>query len=146
MKLLPVKQTIEENSEFQDHPDCQDSLLMSIEFFNKIGYNPPWIGYYAEKGGQLVGACAVFKKNPQQGLVEIAYGTFPQYQNQGIATEMCRLLLLLTLETDPTLKITAHTLPEENYSTKILKKNGFALIETIWDDEDGNIWEWVYEN
>lgn len=145
MKLLPVKQTIEENAEFKDHPDCQDSLLMSIEFFNKIGYNPPWIGYYAEKDGQLLGACAVFKKNPQEHKVEIAYGTFPRFQNQGIASEMCQQLVILTLETDPTLKITAHTLPEENYSTKILKKNGFELIGTIWDEEDGNIWEWVYK-
>ena len=89
--------------------------------------------------------CAVFKKNPQEGLVEIAYGTFAQYQNQGIASEMCRQLVALTLETDLSLKITAHTLPEENYSTRILRKNGFELSGTIWDEEDGNIWEWVYK-
>ncbi len=145
MKLLPVKQTIEENQAFQGYPDCAESLMPAINFFNTIGYNPPWIGYYAEKDGQLVGSCAVFKKNPQDGLVEIAYGTFPQFQNQGVASEMCRLLVQLTLETDSTLKITAHTLPEENYSTHILSKNGFELEGTIWDEEDGDIWEWVYK-
>lgn len=145
MKLLPVHKTIEENQAFKDNPDCHESLMPSIEFFNKIGYNPPWIGYYAEKDGQLVGACAVFKKNPQEGLVEIAYGTFAQYQNQGIASEMCRQLVALTLETDSSLKITAHTLPEENYSTRILRKNGFELSGIIWDEEDGDIWEWVYK-
>jgi [ribosomal protein S5]-alanine N-acetyltransferase len=146
MKLLPIKQTIEENPQFKDHPDCQESLLMTIKFFNKIGYNPPWIGYYAEKNGQLVGTCAVFRRIPAEGVAEIAYGTFPQFQNQGIASEMCQQLLTLTLETDPSLIIIAHTLPEENYSTRILRKNGFELLGAIWDEEDGEIWKWVYKH
>lgn len=145
MKLLPVHKTIEENQAFRDNPDCAESLEMSIDFFNKIGYNPPFIGYYAEKNGALVGSCAVFKKNPQNGEAEIAYGTFPRFQNQGIASEMCRQLVDLALKTDPNLTLIAHTLPEENFSTRILKKNGFELLGEIWDEEDGTIWKWQYK-
>ncbi len=62
MKLLPVHKTIEENQAFQDNPDCAESLTQAIDFFNKIGYNPPWIGYYAEINGQLVGVAQFLRK------------------------------------------------------------------------------------
>jgi RimJ/RimL family protein N-acetyltransferase len=74
----------------------------------------------------LVGSAA-FKGKPKEGRVEIAYGVFPHYQNQGIGTEICGQLVLLALETDPTVIVTARTLPEENYSTRILRKNNFAF-------------------
>lgn len=145
MELLPIKKTEAENIAFIEHPDCRESIYMSMEFYNKIGFEPPWIGYYAQVQGRLVGAAA-FKGKPRDGKVEIAYGTFPQYQQQGIGAEMCRQLVLLSLKTDSSIRITARTLPEENYSTKILKKNGFELLGTIWDEEDGNVWEWEYKN
>jgi hypothetical protein len=33
---------------------------------------------------------------------------------------------------------------EENFSTKILRKNNFTLIGTVIDPEDGEVWEWIY--
>ena len=142
MQLLPIQQTLEANPFFARHPDCQDSLYMTFEFYKKVGFQPPWISYYAEKDGQLVGACA-FKGAPVNGRVEIAYGTFPSYQHGGVATEMCRMLVALSLETDPTVQITARTLPENNFSTRVLKKNGFVFGGTVHDEEDGEVWEWV---
>ena len=123
MEFIPIHEHLEENEDFIKHPDCQDSLYMSIDFFKKIGYTVPWIGYYAAIDYVLVG-CAAFKGKPVNGKVEIAYGTFPQHQNKGVATEICRLLLQLSLKTDVTIRITARTVAEENYSTKVLRKNG----------------------
>ena len=143
MILLPIRQTLSENAQFLNHPDCEPGLSMTIEFFDKIGYNPPWIGYYAQLNGNLVGGCA-FKGKPKNGRVEIAYGTFPQYQHQGVGAEMCKQLLQLALKTDPAVTVTARTLPEESYSTRILRKNGFVHLGTIWDDDDGDVWEWEY--
>ena len=143
MELRPIQPTIEENNEFVEHPDCQESIYMSIEFYKKTGFEPPWIGYYAQLQGELVGS-AGFKGAPEDGKVEIAYGTFPQFRQQGIGTEMCRQLVLVALATDPSVRILARTLPEENYSAKILRKNGFDLLGTVWDDEDENVWEWEY--
>ncbi|GAA4467352.1 hypothetical protein GCM10023189_50900 [Nibrella saemangeumensis] len=143
MELLPIQRTLADNSEFVNHPDCQESLPMTIEFFDKVGYSPPWIGYVAREQDQLVGVGA-FKGAPRDGQVEIAYGTFPASQQQGMGAKICRQLVELALITDPSIRITARTLPEENYSTKILRKNGFHFLGTVWDNEDGDVWEWEY--
>ena len=144
MELIPIGATLEENKLFSDHPDCQTNLPMTIEFFNRIGYTPPWIGYFAKIDDRIVGGAA-FKGGPQEGKVEIAYGTFPAYQRQGIGSEMCRQLVLIALQTNPGIKITARTLEQESYSTRILKKNGFVCIGTILDEEDGIVLEWEYQ-
>lgn len=144
IELLPIKEHLNENKEFADHPDCQESIFMSIEFYKKAGFQPPWIGYYAKLDDTLVGACA-FKGKPRNGKVEVAYGTFPQFRQNGVGTELCRLLVQLALKTDPSVRILARTLKEENYSTKILKKNGFEFLGMVMDDEDGEVWEWEYK-
>ena len=144
MQLLPIKQHLEENGEFVNNSSCKDTLHLTIDFYKRVGFVPPWIGYYAEDNGNLVGA-AGFKGAPKNKKVEIAYGTFRKYEGKGIGTEICRQLVLLAIETDPEIIITARTLPEENASTGILKKNGFVLLGTVWDEEDGNVWEWEYK-
>ena len=140
MQLIPIKENIYENTAFIDSADCADSLFMTVEFFKKIGYHPPWIGYYAQTDEGLVGSAA-YKGKPVNGKVEIAYGTFPNHRNKGIGAEICRQLVLLSLQTDPSLVITARTLPQESYSTKILKKNNFRLLGSVQDPEDGEVWE-----
>jgi RimJ/RimL family protein N-acetyltransferase len=144
MKLIPIKQTLVENEAFGSNPLCQESLYMTIDFYKKIGFVPPWIGYYVKQHNNLVG-CAAFKGQPVNGTVEIAYGTFEQYRKQGIGTEICKHLVALSLKTDPFVRITARTLPEENFSTRILKKNNFTFTGTVNDKEDGDVWEWLYK-
>lgn len=143
MNLLPIHQKLEDNTEFMHLPEDVSYLSMSVSYFEKIGYNPPWIGYFAEKDGQLV-ANGAFKGQPVDGKVEIAYGTFEPFQRQGIGTEVCRQLVLLARQTDPTVRITARTLPQPNFSTRILEKNNFRLLGTVDDPEDGEVWEWEW--
>jgi RimJ/RimL family protein N-acetyltransferase len=145
MILLPIKEHIQDNKIFIDHPLCQETLPMTIDFYKKVGFHEPWICYYVQMDHALVGSAA-FKGQPIDGTVEIAYGTFPPYQQQGIGTRICRSLVDLALKTDPLVRITARTLPEENFSTRILRKNGFQLAGTVNDPEDGDVWEWVYQN
>ncbi len=145
MELVSIKQTLDENREFLDHPDCKETLHMSIGFYKRIGYHPPWIGYYAKIDDRFVGSCG-FKGAPKNGKVEIAYGTFPNHRRKGYAAEMCRQLIRLARQEDPAVMVTARTLPHENYSTKILQKNNFQLVGTVRDDEDGDVWEWQYIN
>ena len=116
---------------------------MSLAYYEVIGFNPPWIGYFASEDGHLVGSCA-YKGAPVEGKVEIAYGTFPAHQQKGVATKMCRLMVELALQTDPAVTVTARTLPEPNFSTRVLQKNGFVLLGTVQDPEDGEVWEWEY--
>ncbi len=145
MKLIPISLDSKLNAAFEAHPDCKESLQISIDFYTRVGFVPPWIGYYAKLNNEFVGA-AGFKGAPKNKKVEIAYGTFRKYEGKGIGTTICRQLVLRALKTDPEIIITARTLPEESASTGILKKNGFILLGIVWDDEDGNVWEWGYKS
>ena len=145
MKLLPVKRTLEENNEFANNPLCNETLGMCIEFYKRVGFSPPWICYYAEEDGVLVGSAA-FKGQPMYNTVEIAYGTFEKHQQKGIGANICKQLVELSLATDSSVRITARTLPEKNYSTKILAKNNFVLLGPVIDPEDGEVWEWEYKS
>jgi ribosomal-protein-alanine N-acetyltransferase len=143
LELIPIRKSMDENTEFISNPLTTETLAMTIDFFNRIGYEPPWIGYYAKLGGSLVGSCA-FKGKPKNGKVEIAYGTFESFRSKGIGKMMCKALVELSLATDPSVKITARTLTTENHSTRILRSNNFAFAGVVHDDEDGDVWEWEY--
>jgi len=144
MELIPIKEQLEDNIMFANNPDCREGIYQTVEFYKKIGYNIPWIGYCVQSDGVFKG-CAAFKGRPVNGKVEIAYGVFPQYYKQGTGTKIAAALIELALKTDPSVIITARTLPEENYSAKILRKNNFKLLGTIMDGEDGEVWEWEYQ-
>ena len=60
---------------------CQETIYMTIGFFKRVGYKKPWISYYAMEDGGLVG-CGAFKGAPQNGAVEIAYGTFEPFRQK----------------------------------------------------------------
>jgi hypothetical protein len=53
-------------------------------------------------------------------------------------------LVELSRETDPSIKITARTLPEKNFSARILEKNNFIFVGRVCDPDDGEVWEWVF--
>jgi ribosomal-protein-alanine N-acetyltransferase len=143
MDFLPIKRTLEENKEFAANPDCDETLQACIDFYKRVGYNPPWICYYAQKDGVLVGSAA-FKGQPVDNKVEIAYGVFPQFRKKGVGSEICKGLVEMGLKASPKVQITARTLPEKNYSTRILFKNSFYFNKTVIDPEDGEVWEWEY--
>jgi len=145
MDLLPIRETLAENEEFVNNPLCQETVYMTIGFYKRIGFTPPWICYYFRQHGELV-ATGGFKGKPVNDTIEIAYGTFEQYRSQGIGTAVCKLLVDLSLKTDPCVRITARTLPQGNFSTRILEKNNFYFSGTVQDPEDGEVWEWVYNS
>lgn len=117
---------------------------MTLDLYEKTGATEPWLSYFAirESDNALLGTCA-FKTPPMQGLVEIAYFTFQGYENQGVASVMARELLKVAFNEYEVKAVLAHTLPEENASTSILRKRGFTLVDTVEDPEDGTIWQWA---
>jgi RimJ/RimL family protein N-acetyltransferase len=119
------------------HPVCQ----ATVEVYSRSGFVPPWTGYFALQGDQVVGTCA-FKSPPQRHRVEIAYYTFPTHERKGIATEMARNLVQIAQQADATIDITARTLPEYGASTAILRKLGFQQFGLVNDPDDGDVWEW----
>jgi RimJ/RimL family protein N-acetyltransferase len=143
MKLLPIEKEIKDNPRFANEPACEETFLMTISFYEKVGFHSPWICYYAEIDGELVGS-AGFKGRPVNNTVEIAYGTFDKYRQKGIGSLICNALVKTALDNEPGLRITARTLPEKNYSTRILEKNNFIYVGVEMDPEDGQVWEWEY--
>jgi RimJ/RimL family protein N-acetyltransferase len=115
---------------------AQTSALYSL-----VGFNPPWVGYLAMDGLQLVGTCA-FTKAPKDGRVEIAYFTFPEFEGRGIATAMAKKLIEIGKASDNRLLIMAYTMPVVNASNSILKKLGFVFAGEVDHSEDGIVWEW----
>ena len=144
MKLLPIEPKLEDNIQFQEDANCAAILPMTIDYFNQIGYQKPWIGYFAEKDGALVGSCAFKGKPNTEGIIEVAYNTFEAYRSQDNGTQMCKALVDLAKAQEEKVIITARTLPEHNHSTRILEKNGFEWSGAIEDEEDGTVWEWRY--
>jgi ribosomal-protein-alanine N-acetyltransferase len=144
LELIPVLEHAEENKSLISNPLCRDTIYMSIDFYKKVGFTPPWICYYVKENEDLIG-CAAFKGKPVDGMVEIAYGTFEKFRRQGIGTEICNILVNLSLKTDATVRITARTLPENNFSTRVLQKNKFFFKGNVFDPEDGDVWEWEYK-
>ena len=112
-----------------------------VGVYQQNGFQRPWLGYLAEHNGQLLGQCG-FKSPPQNGRVEIAYGTTPGKEGKGIATQLARQLVQMAREAEKGIIVFAQTLPEEGASTAILRKLGFVRTGTVHHPEDGDVWEW----
>ena len=119
-------------------------IAPTVQMYERRGYVEPWVGYLAIEGGKCVGTCG-FTSPPVGEVAEIAYFTFPDFEKRGIATRMAQRLISIAQECDPAVKIIAHTLTEENASTHVLMKLGFVFTGAVDHPEDGNIWEWSYE-
>jgi RimJ/RimL family protein N-acetyltransferase len=125
--------------------DCQQLLAVYDEYYPKIGFKIPWVGYFVMRDGEIVGSCG-FVGPPSDGKVEIAYWTFKEFEGRGVASFACRELMSIANKAEPGVTITAKTAPEKNASTKILENNGFAFTEIVQDHEIGDAWLWVHES
>jgi RimJ/RimL family protein N-acetyltransferase len=105
----------------------------------------PWAFGFAvveAETGSMIGT-AGFKGPPDaDGMVEIAYGITPDYQGRGFATEAAAALVRFASADDRVRVVRAHTRPENNASTRVLTKCGFAPLGEVTDPEDGLVWRW----
>lgn len=144
IELVPIWPDTQINDIWSHQSETATIYSMTIEYYKIIGFKPPWISYFALKNGKPVGSAA-FKGSPVNNRVEIAYNTFESERGKGIGTQICSQLVTLALLEDKNVFISARTLPEENHSTKILRKNSFIYSGTLTDPEDGEVWEWIYK-
>ncbi|MDZ4831526.1 MAG: GNAT family N-acetyltransferase [Phycisphaerae bacterium] len=126
------------------HPLVTDVAEHTERFRRAKDAPPAWCGYLAFDAEErfVVGTCA-FKGVPDaEGVVEIAYFTFPMYERRGYATAMAtELIRRARLEPDVR-RMCAHTAPETNASTRLLERLGFVFFGPVDDPEDGPIWRW----
>jgi hypothetical protein len=71
---------------------------------------------------------------------------FPGHEGCGVATRMAERLCSIAKAAAPNICVTAQTLPEENASTRVLRKLGFVLKGSATDPDAGTVWEWSDEN
>ena len=145
MELKIIEINVDKSKEIYSSTNCQLLINSMNEFYQKIGFNKPWVGYFAHNNNQVVGTGS-FTGQPKDGKIEIAYWTFKEFEGQGIASFVCKQLITIAKTTDPEIIITAKTAPEHNASTKILQNNGFTFTEITLDDEIGNAWFWTLKN
>jgi ribosomal-protein-alanine N-acetyltransferase len=77
-------------------------------FYKRVGFpsTMDWLLFRRDK--EFFG-CGGFKGKPTDGKVEIAYGTFKQFEGQRVRTDICRFLVKLSRQTDPAIRVTART-------------------------------------
>jgi RimJ/RimL family protein N-acetyltransferase len=123
-----------------DAGGAREVLLQTVEFLTRVPRPDPWGSYIGYAGDRAV-ALGAFKSAPEEGVVEIAYMTFPAQEGKGYARAMVPTLYSMAIEHGATLVI-AHTLPEENASNRALRSSGFEFAGEVSDPEDGLIWRW----
>jgi RimJ/RimL family protein N-acetyltransferase len=107
----------------------------------------PWTGYLAVDRVHdiIIGTCAFTARPDADGVVEIAYFTFPGREGRGYASAMAAKLVEVAEGTGEVRRVRAHTLPEPNASTRILEKTGFTRAGETIDPESGPVWRWERE-
>jgi [ribosomal protein S5]-alanine N-acetyltransferase len=113
----------------------------TADLYLRVGYEPPWVGYVAADEGRGIGGGA-FVGAPRDGVVEIAYFTLAEFTRRGHATRTATELVAIARRTAPGIILKAFTLPQENASTRILSRLGFAKIGVAHDADAGEVWEW----
>ena len=105
----------------------------------------PWTCFFRmihRASDMVIGQCGYKGPPSTDGVVEIAYGVDPDYQDRGYATEAARALVAQALGTDDVRIVRAHTFVEANASTRVLTKCGFERVGEVMDPEDGLVWRW----
>lgn len=122
----------------------REAVSLTLEFHKKVPCEPGFGGFLCvEPVLDAVVGMGGFKGPPtSDGVIEIAYGTFPGLEGKGYATATAAALIA-TARRHPRVKtIIAHTLPEKNASGRVLTKNGMSFVGDVIDPEDGRVWRW----
>ena len=131
----------------EDAPVVREVVEQTLGMLPNEPRDARWGGYLTvdDRSGLVVGSCA-FKGPPtEDGTVEIAYYTFGPYEGQGYAKAMARALISSALSSPRVRRVVAHTLPESNPSTSVLRSVGMRFVDEVRDPEDGPVWRWQLE-
>jgi RimJ/RimL family protein N-acetyltransferase len=104
----------------------------------------PWSGFLSvdRPSNTIVGTCCFVAPPDGEGVVEIAYFTFPGFEGRGVASAMAAGLVERATVAIGVKRLRAYTLPENNASTRVLQKAGFRCLGDVIHPEDGPVWRW----
>lgn len=120
------------------------ALQYSLDRLSESEDEKDWWTYFPiyKQDNKLIGSGGYKGKPTNEGTVELGYEIAPDYRNRGLATEMTIGLIENAFKDERVKSIIAHTLGQNNASTKVLQKCGFKKVEEINDPDDGLIWKW----
>ena len=55
MELKTIELNVDQSKEIYASTNCQQVINSMKEFYLKIGFNKPWVGYFAFNDNQVVG-------------------------------------------------------------------------------------------
>ena len=116
-----------------------------VALFQRTGVTTqPWSGFLAvdRSSSTVVGTCSFVAPPDDDGVVEIAYFTFPGFEGRGVASAMAAGLVARATRALGVRRVLAHTLPEKNASARVLEKLGFDCLGGVTHPEDGPVWRW----
>lgn len=106
------------------------------------GMAPRWFSYLIiDQQHEIVVGLGGFTGPPEGGTVEIGYSVAPDARGQGHATRAVRAWLEIARE-HGVQSVLAHTLPEGNASTAVLRRCGFQFLTQVSDPQEGTTWRW----
>lgn len=126
------------------------TLQYSLDRLTESEEEKKWWTYFPihKQDKKLIGSGGYKGKPSKEGVVELGYKIAQAYRNRGLATQMTKGLIQNAFNNREVNSIIAHTLGEDNASTKVLQKCGFNKVEEINDSDEVFIWKWelVREN
>ena len=116
----------------------------TIARINEDASNPAWWAHLPvlREENTLIGSCGYKGPPDAEGMVEIGYEVAPGFRKQGLATEIAQGLRDHAFSFPEVSKVLAHTMPEQNASTRVLEKCGFKMINELEIADEGRIWRW----
>ena len=141
----PAAFAVEQTLTLGVEPDLLRTVgQQTVAMLQRTGATNPWTGYLGVDRAQqiIIGTCAFTAPPDPEGVVEIAYFTFPPFEGLGYGSAMAAGLVEIAEGTAGIRRVRAHTLPEGNASTRILEKLGFERIGETVDPEAGQVWRW----
>lgn len=121
-----------------------EAIAYTLNFLRDNPENANWgMYFFILKDENLLVGNGGYKGVPdEKGMVEIGYAIAASHQNRGLATEAALGMIDAAFSFPDVKMVDAHTLAEENASTKVLQKCGMDKIGEKLGTEDGDIWHW----
>jgi RimJ/RimL family protein N-acetyltransferase len=124
-------------------PDHRDAIASGDSFLAARPEAADWWTYlFVLDAEHLLVGVGGLKGLPQDGAAEIGYALAPACRGRGLAREAAQGLVSFALASPDVDVVCAHTLAEENRSTRLLQRLGMRRVEVRHDPEDGEIWRW----
>jgi RimJ/RimL family protein N-acetyltransferase len=94
------------------------------------------------EASEVVGLCSLKTPPDATGAVDIGYGVSAARRGRGIASRAVADVLAWARQDSAINRVTAETSVANIASQRVLERNGFVLLATRHDDEDGELFCW----